>query len=593
MTSPGRSSESIAKTREYYSVSLSLIPSEADRYELGHVQALLLLTLVNIGLEDWTTALLLSGQAVRMAISMGLGAPTDFRLSEERRQGKVVFLGCFVIDSLLSFRLLEEDGLEEWNSWTDILPPAGTKLGNNPPRRGPLLALSCFNRLVELASVLNKISRDAITGVSAHIFAQQLVLELKQWDERLPLGCRLISPESIYPERHSALLPHQTYLCLTYLATLLWLYLRMASYELEMHRSQRAAIEGAKNLLFRALPMISQHIDNFRACGLPPLFEFSLWTLTEQALTLRSKVKYNMFPFGRWVEALLQQTMQLKLAWPIYRTLARKIDYWYHCKDLPETLSYFRSSKAENTPRVAPSSPNNDPFVDTMPTAATCHRDSNTEASVAPQNPPTTSDSSYTSAILGISVPVEEQYMTSKDRIMENTDLYAMLPPEHPLSTPDSSVSKIAMTGKSTSNDRPLLSNNSEFLDHDSSSKGDLSAPGTDIDSIFKDLAYLDTTEWAISREAGLKEFGFIDDSTFHAFCHDPDRLAESQSLVHPPSFEDIWPPPGFFPETFQDSAEDAMEWISGRFYVGLDTRVEHVNANFKMALSLLKYMCL
>jgi hypothetical protein len=79
------------------------------------------------------------------------------------------------------------------------------------------------------------------------------------------------------------------------------------------------------------------------------------------------------------------------------------------------------------------------------------------------------------------------------------------------------------------------------------------------LDAIFKDLAYLDTTEWANNREAGLKDFGFIDDSTFQAFCHDPDRLAGSQPLVHPPSIADIWPPPGFFPETFQDSTE-AME---------------------------------
>ncbi|KAJ5138654.1 transcriptional regulator family: Fungal Specific TF [Penicillium bovifimosum] len=133
--------EPIALAKEYYTVSRNLIPTEKARYELGHIQALLLLTLVNMGLEDWTAAWLLSGQAVRMATAMGLGALSDSRRSDELRQGKAVFLGCFVIDSLLSFRLsrspamppsdlatvglLEEDGLEEWNSWADVLPPTG------------------------------------------------------------------------------------------------------------------------------------------------------------------------------------------------------------------------------------------------------------------------------------------------------------------------------------------------------------------------------------------------------------------------------------------------------------------------------------
>ena len=167
----------VALVKEYYTVSRSLIPAENERYELGHIQALLLLALVNMGLEDWTAAWLLSGHAVRMALAMGLGTSPDSRRSDELRQGKAVFLGCFVIDSLLSFRLsrspamppgdlssvglLEEDGLEEWNSWVDVLPPTGAAQGSkNPPRRGPLMALSCFNRLVELASVLNNISRN-------------------------------------------------------------------------------------------------------------------------------------------------------------------------------------------------------------------------------------------------------------------------------------------------------------------------------------------------------------------------------------------------------------------------------------------------
>ncbi|KAI9370959.1 fungal-specific transcription factor domain-containing protein [Aspergillus egyptiacus] len=588
-----------SKIREYYTVARSLIPSETEHYEVGHVQALLLLTLVNIGLEDWTAAWMLSGQAVRIVISMDVCASTDARRSDELRQRKAVFLGCFVVDTLLSFRLsrrpsmhsrdvvtvglLEEDGLEEWNAWADVLPPIPSSRAKSPPRRGPLLALSCFNRLVELASVLNRIARDSFVGPNAHLVAQQLVSELKQWDDCLPLGCRLIGPESIYPERHSALLPHQTFLGLTYIATLLFLYLQIAPRELGLHRSQRPATEGAKKLLYRSLPMISQHLDNFGICSLPPLFELSLHTITKQAFTLRNKIESDLFPFGQWAEALVKQATELISTWPVYRTLTTNIEQWYRSRDLPRSPSQsFPQNMVNHPARVMNKSSNYSPFQnDNMSMTATKQRHPTRDTSSyiqARRTPAEMAESDYTSSILGITIPADGQYMTPKDTAMEDADSFrqprprtlssaidisnseneldTMLPPPssqpqpHP-PTPDSSISNPLVLGTSTTataNDRPT------------STASIKSTSGTSLDAIFEDLAYLDTTEWASSREAGLKDFGFIDDSTFRAFCHDPDRLAGPQPLVHPPSIADIWPPPGFFPETFQDSAQEARE---------------------------------
>ncbi|KAJ5112058.1 hypothetical protein N7532_000103 [Penicillium argentinense] len=549
-------SASLAK--EYYAVSRSLIPSEKERYELGHIQALLLLTLVNMGLEDWTAAWLLSGQAVRMAVSMGLGAYSDARRSDELRQGKAVYLGCFVIDSLLSFRLqrcpamssndlatvglLEEDGLEEWNSWVDVLPPTGHGVaGKNPPRRGPLMALSCFNRLVELASVLNKISRNLSMGFKPATFAQQLVMDLKQWDDGLPLGCRLIGPESIYPERHSALLPHQSYLGMTYVATLLWLYVRLIPSEQGLHRSQRPATEGAKKLLYRGLSMFSQHLENFSMCGLPPLFELSLRTISEQAFSLRQNVDgLETFPFARWAEEFRQKTVTLAPTWPVYASLLA-------------AMERSQSNGHSNTFHSAPA------FGGAVPAMSL------TKPNAIQRGIPGIPDQTYASSIMGISIPVDGQSLTPKDTVMENADLpLETFPTSHPISekpppansttgtmsyqphppaqqqqpqTPDSTTSMIPRPP--TTNPNPT-------------SVPDFTEP-ENLDAIFKDLAYLDTTEWSHNREAGLKDFGFLDDSTFQAFCHDPDRLVGSQPLVHPPSIADIWPPPGFFPETFQE----------------------------------------
>ncbi|KAL4923778.1 putative C6 transcription factor [Aspergillus undulatus] len=592
----------LSKTKEYYAVARSLIPAETEQYELGHVQALLLLTLTNIGLEDWTAAWMLSGQAVRMIMSMDMSTFTLARSSDEAKQGKAVFLGCFVVDSLLSFRLsrkpsmhsrdliavglLEEDGLEEWNSWADVLPLSGSTRGKNPPRRGPLLSVSTFNRLVELASVLNKMARDSLAGPNAHVFAQQQVSELKHWDDRLPLGCRLIGPESIYPERHSTLLPHQTYLGLTYVATLLSLYLRIASQEVGMHRSQRPATEGAKKLLYRALPMISQHLDNFDVCSLPPLFELSLRTIAEQAFFLRNKIESDLFPFGRWAEALVQRTSELSATWPVYRTLAATIEQWYRTKKVSISSSLFVSTNTDNAAREVNSHADHDPFQSSLLSmAAAEHRGFNRDApaQLSPLPRRNTIDvmepDFASSPIVGITMPVDTNYMAPKDTASENPDtssqhrsrphlarvasstmdiadpaneLDAMLhapsqPHPHP-PTPDSSISNSNpnMSGPSvaaTANEHSVLS--------DRQTK---ESDNIGLDAIFKDLAYLDTTEWATSREAGLKDFGFVDDTTFQEFCHDPDRLTGSQPLVHPPSIADIWPPPGFFPETFRDS---------------------------------------
>lgn len=591
----------LSKAKEFYSISRKLIPSENENYELGHAQALLLLTLVNIGLEDWTAAWLLGGQAVRMAISMGLGLQANNQRSDEMKQRKAVFLGCYVVDSLLSFRLnrnpcispndlspvgrLEEDGLEEWNSWADVLPPIRGMESNNPPRRGPLLSLSSFNRLVDLASVLNRATQRSFDGHGAHLLAQQLFLELKQWDDRLPPGCRLVGPESIYPERHSALLPHQTYLCLTYIATLLWIYLRVVPKELSLHHSQRPFTEGAKKLLFRAIPMMSQHLENFPMCGLPPLFEVTLRTIAKQAHTLRDTIDPGTFPFTQWTEQLLRQTVELRSMWPVYNSLVFSIEHWNRPKDVTEPSSMGSQRRAGDflgIESVSPGSFGEDAIL--MPEMGRQRGQSEIDHQGRESLLRGTTNQAYSN--IGIRIPVDGHPMSPNDTALRNMDFTMIGNPLHQAADRSSNfLDKLAQTDGSelpvpsqTQPRRPTSSSMSDIssanaarsdrmstghgfaMDTPSPNLPESGGISSDIDSIFKDLAYLDTTEWANSREAGLKDFGFMDDSTFQAFCHDPDRLEGSQPLVHPSSIADIWPPPGFFPEAFQDNTNEAEE---------------------------------
>jgi hypothetical protein len=57
---------------------------------------------------------------------------------------------------------------------------------------------------------------------------------------------------------------------------------------------------------------------------------------------------------------------------------------------------------------------------------------------------------------------------------------------------------------------------------------------GDEIDALFHEMAQLDTTRWTDNRTQGLKDFGFADDSTFEAFCNDPDRLIYSDTYMAP-----------------------------------------------------------
>ncbi|EGC43481.1 C6 transcription factor [Histoplasma capsulatum var. duboisii H88] len=188
------------EAKEFYAVARNLIPDEKGKFEIGHVQAALLLTLVNIGFGDWTAAWVLCGQAASIAIDLGLGARSKETQRPSHAKHEETFLGCFLLDTLLSARLarcprlrsdsiqgadlLEEDGLEEWSPWVDVFLLCKLHGGNPCPRR-PLRSCSTFNRLIELSKLLNMLYN------SAPMTHEYFFTSLQHWEEKLPQGCRL------------------------------------------------------------------------------------------------------------------------------------------------------------------------------------------------------------------------------------------------------------------------------------------------------------------------------------------------------------------------------------------------------------------
>ena len=181
---------------------ITLVPLMGqERMEIGHVRAMLLLAIVEIERQHWSIAWLLVGHASRAGIDMGLHqtpcSSNELGYALPSKRAKHVMLGCFILDSAISFRLrrssflqsshivpiglLTEDGLEEWNSWEGLYSEDRCQV----PCRVPQHSLSIYNALVGLMQVLSQSA-----GCDASCFKGpkfDFLGALTSWQEKLPL----------------------------------------------------------------------------------------------------------------------------------------------------------------------------------------------------------------------------------------------------------------------------------------------------------------------------------------------------------------------------------------------------------------------
>ncbi|GES59072.1 quinic acid utilization activator [Aspergillus terreus] len=194
---------------QLYTTTIKLIPTEDGVYEMGHVQALLILSLVKIGQQDWPAAWRLVGRAIRIFQCLGLDL-TSPATSNGGGGGpgrtRHAFLGCFVLETLVAVRTghlpslrkeclsevgaINEDGLEEWHPWEDQTGLRAVEQGRGSFHRGPLHALSTFNRLVSLMCIMNDfccLTWNSITTPQLGSLQRQLQL----WLTALPKSYRI------------------------------------------------------------------------------------------------------------------------------------------------------------------------------------------------------------------------------------------------------------------------------------------------------------------------------------------------------------------------------------------------------------------
>lgn len=179
-----------------------LISTYEGRREVGHIQAMLVFTLLHYAQGNLGLAWSLVGRAVYHAVELGLFRSATAQSPLDDRQ-KRVMLSCFVLETLLSARLhrrpymrasdvqsgglLDADGIEEWEPWrpTRLSP---SSINSNPPRPShqPARILSTFNLLVHTSTIMNDNLQGYVNDTGTDIPEKHLdIFRLLQSENRL------------------------------------------------------------------------------------------------------------------------------------------------------------------------------------------------------------------------------------------------------------------------------------------------------------------------------------------------------------------------------------------------------------------------
>ncbi|KAE8443737.1 hypothetical protein EG329_001417 [Mollisiaceae sp. DMI_Dod_QoI] len=327
--------EMVWTAERMYAQARSLIPNEEGTLELGHVQALLILTLANMGLGRYSRAWSLIGQAVRTAIDLQLDQPLDpvANLLKAKTRSKHVILGCFALDTLIAARLnrkphlraqdidpiglLEEDGLEEWDPWTDCLNVRRNKTGGS---RGPSAILSTFNRCIEVLKILN----EAIcfpTGSYDQRTSTALLEKLNIWSHS---QSSTLYFDSAYDEDEIArsLLPHQYHLHNVYFTTLTTSQLLS-----HMEGDNSVDLEPCTRSARHTVDLLTRHSHTFGLLIVPPTYDYFVNKAYEIVRTLNSSIESTHLVLNDWKRNLDHCLDTLESAWPVFETLKSTVAY--------------------------------------------------------------------------------------------------------------------------------------------------------------------------------------------------------------------------------------------------------------------------
>ncbi|KAL3470602.1 hypothetical protein BJX99DRAFT_251083 [Aspergillus californicus] len=234
---------------------------------IGHVQALLVLSLIKLGQQDWAAAWILVGHAVRTAQSLGLHNQSDPTSTEESKAaGRSKHVPSLRKSDLTRVGAINEDGLEEWHPWEDQtgLRPVESSRGF---QRGPLHALSTFNRLLSLMCILNDLSCCEQASRNAVSQLEALERQLQLWVSALPRSYRI----DLQTVSNKPASPHIFGLEMMYEAVASAIGLQIA-----VQKSDRNGLRRASEASKRLISLLQAYMETYSLSATCPTFGMAL-----------------------------------------------------------------------------------------------------------------------------------------------------------------------------------------------------------------------------------------------------------------------------------------------------------------------------
>ncbi|KFY57344.1 hypothetical protein V496_06461 [Pseudogymnoascus sp. VKM F-4515 (FW-2607)] len=474
------------------------IPPEEGDFELGHVQALLLLTLLNMGQGRWSGAWILIGKAVRIAIDLGFNQATDKKCLNAH-----VLLGCFALDTLVALHLdrtpqlrvadirqirtIDEDGLDEWNPWVDCL---SLQRNSADGRRGPAASLSTFSCFIRLTAILNNITHDESPGTIRAHKCQELMDELGSCSEMNPL--KSTSASSTGDGTRPPLLPHQYHLHIAHLSTVSAVYAYLDASGNEGQASNGANHRVLAASVYKTMLFIVGHSEAFGLLIVPPTFAcFIKVTLRGFNEVPQSALDDQHATSAEWQERMLHSLSAMSTVWPAFKPLQTILE---------ANLTSVRNPSQQLLPPSQPAIDRHITSQDQMTTQLAAHPDS----------------------LSGSNLDVRDGVNGANFNMALSSNV-----PQ--IRAPPSVTSKDGRSSswkESTASWNQLPSQPYDKVLNDASSVGTFSSH-IDGDSTFNEFAALDAMEWNNNWDQGLLNLGFTETEMmrqdFNSFCQVPE----------------------------------------------------------------------
>lgn len=483
--------ESISSQVENWrTIARELIPRDGEGSHPGHVQALLLLVLLDFGLGRWSSAWVMVGQAVRMLLDRVSS------LQDPPKEWLATLQGSFILDTMVAHRLgrpphlqsqhirytklLDQDSHEEWEPW------------NAPSRAGPEFAepaftVSCFNRATELCSILNAKSTSHPSQESSY----ELGLQVQRVAESMSFPVVVL-------ERRP---PHQMLLQLHYFATL-------------VNVSQLNG-EGQLAACWKFVEVLELCNDLWSQADTAAIPSLAVLLCHDVESTLSALVDVpGTLPANILRQRLRQAKSKMSGVWPSLKGDANM--------DTPEQQSTTWDTGRLRSSTAGTSFPLLDTATGTTPSLLS------TQSSYWPIRRDTIATQARATG------PGNEMAIPSIGHEPKVANLIQAFDRQPPLANQSLDYGTMSID---IPDPQERLNTFVRLGSKEQSIGGATSSPsfnGDEIDALFHEMAELDTTQWSLNRSQGLRDFGFQDDSTFEAFCNDPDRLMLSDNYMGP-----------------------------------------------------------